>query len=219
MTMLIRNIQNGNNEASPAPAQSGSVQRVTEAARVSEPPSTPSPELFGAVSDEQENEKVIITEVDLPWFDFDEFVRELRPEINRIENGRWSAFSMPDGIVYIQPNMLWRTAQTIARRRGDMSLAAAGGDETFRRNVIFSVVRKFREKGGVPDGILGDTFFSAKYKMKMRKEGGSVKEFKPSYTPLKAEAFAPSVSELEAKKEGTMLKDIFEVLPRSSDDE
>ncbi|HAK87658.1 MAG: hypothetical protein A2X55_09050 [Nitrospirae bacterium GWB2_47_37] len=158
-----------------------------------------------------EKEKVNITEQDLPWLDLDEFIGELNPYINRLNGGRWDAFSMSSGYVYFQVKILWEVAKKIARKKDHKEVLLGDADEGLRRNILFSIVSRLRtDKDAIARGLIKDEFFGAPFVVRMR-DG---KEFdKGYYTPFVAEVFAGTVSELEARKVGK-LKDIVEVNPK-----
>ncbi|GER94833.1 HD domain-containing protein [hot springs metagenome] len=167
-------------------------------------------DIFGS-SIKPEREKVTITEQDLPWFDPDEYLGELNPYINRLNGGRWDAFSMSNGYVYFQVKILWEVAKKIARQKGHTEVLLGDADESMRQNILFSIVNRLRtDKDVIARGLIQDKYFGAPFVVIMR-DG---KKFdKGYYTPFVAEAFASTVSELEARKVGR-LKDIVDVSPK-----
>lgn len=170
------------------------------------------PDIFGENEEPgREKEKVTIKEVPLPWFDPDEFMEAIRPHINKLNGGRWDAFSMKDGYVYVQVKTIWETAKALARKRGDQSMLIGDSDEGLRRNILYTIVSRLRtEKDAIARGLIKDEYFGAPFIVRMR-DG---KEFtKGYYTPFKAEVFAERVSELERRKVGK-IKDIVEVIPK-----
>jgi len=158
-----------------------------------------------------EKEKVTIIEHDLPWFDPEEFLGELNPYINRMNGGRWDAFSMSNGYVYFQVKILWEVAKKIARQKGHTEVLLGDADESMRQNILFSIVNRLRtDKDAIARGLIQDKYFGAPFVVTMR-DG---KKFdKGYYTPFVAEAFAATVSDLEARKVGK-LKDIVDVSPK-----
>lgn len=151
-----------------------------------------------SISDEPK-ERVRIEEIDLPWFDYDEILAELKISINKVIEDDWKAFSMPDGIVYVRPKVIWSAAYKLAEKHGDSSLILQGNaDRQFRQRVILSIVNRFREKGFIPPGIVGEGYFSSPFVVKT-----SEAELAPAYyVPMMAEAFSPTVSALENLKDG-----------------
>lgn len=167
-------------------------------------------DIFGS-SVKPEKEKFNITEQDIPWFDPDEFLAEIKPYINRLNGGRWDAFSMPDGYVYVQVKVLWEVAKKIARQKGHKEVLLGDADEGIRRNILFSITSRLRtDKDAIARGLIKDEFFGAPFVVKM----SDGKQYdKGYYTPFVAEAFSKTVSELEASKVGK-LKDIVDVSPK-----
>ena len=160
---------------------------------------------------ETEKEKIVLVEQELSWFDPDEFLTELNPYINRLNGGRWDAFSMNDGYVYFQVKTLWEVAKKIARRKGNKEVLLADADESMRQNILYTIVSRLRsEKDAIARGLIQDTYFGAPFVVTMR---DGKKYDKSYYTPFVAEVFAPTVSSLEARKVGK-LKDIIDVSPK-----
>lgn len=150
-------------------------------------------------------------DVSLPWFSPAVFIERIRPRINKMEGGRWSAFSMPDGRVYVQPKTVWAVVKDMNPEDPVIRLAAA--DEEGRRSVIYSVVNRMREHGAVAEDLVKENYFGGEFMVTMD-DGHEMKGF---YTPFRAEAFASSVSELEEVKEGKIRR-IKEVSPKYDGD-
>jgi hypothetical protein len=167
-------------------------------------------DIFGS-SIKPEKEKVNITEQDMPWFDPDEFLGELNPYINRLNGGRWDAFSMSNGYVYFQVKILWEVVKKIARQKDNTEVLLGDADESMRQNILYTIVSRLRaDKDAIARGLIQDKYFGAPFVVTMR-DG---KKFdKGYYTPFVAEAFASTVSDLEARKIGK-LKDIVDVSPK-----
>ena len=165
---------------------------------------------FGS-SEKDEKVKITPREQAMPWFNPQEFLQELRPYINRLDGGRWDAFSMSSGYVYFQVKVLWEAAKKIARKKDSMDVLLGDGDEELRQNILYSIVSRLRtEKDAIARGLIRDTYFGAPFVVTM-KDGR--KFDKGYYTPFNAEAFSSTVSELEALKVGR-LKDIVDVNPK-----
>jgi hypothetical protein len=181
-------------------------QHDTEALPTSSSTVTDKTDIFG-----DKKERIVLKETELSWLDLDEYLSELTPYINRLDGGRWDAFSMRDGYVYIQVKTLWEVAKTIARRNKHADIFLGDADEEFRRNILYSIVQRLKtEKDAIARGLIKDGYFGAPFVVHMR---DGTKYTKGFYTPFNAEAFAQTVSELEAKKVGR-LKEIVEVTPR-----
>ncbi|MGK7344332.1 MAG: HD domain-containing protein [Candidatus Nitrospinota bacterium M3_3B_026] len=148
-------------------------------------------------------------EVDLPWFSPARFFEILKPRVNRMEGGRWVAFSMSDGYVYVQAKAMWEAAEALGKEVNDGLIAMAAADEELRRGVLLTVVNRLRGYGVIAEDLIREGYFGGEFVVRMR-DGKTLKGF---YTPFRAEAFAETVSELEAIKEGK-IRDIVDVSPK-----
>lgn len=63
-------------------------------------------------SEGEEGEGVI--EYDLSWLPIERFLKDLKGEINRVRDGRFIAFSMSDGVIYVHPQGLWNLIKKFA---------------------------------------------------------------------------------------------------------
>jgi len=147
--------------------------------------------------------------IDLPWFSPERFIEKLKQRINRMEGGRWVAFSMSDGCVYIQAKAMWEAAEVLGKEINDGLISMAAADEELRRGVLLTIVNRLRGYGAIADDLVKEGYFGGEFAVRMR-DGKTLKGF---YTPFKAEAFAETVSQLEAIKEGR-IRDIVDVSPK-----
>jgi hypothetical protein len=172
-------------------------------------------DIFGQGDDKaSKKEKITVKEIPLTWFDADEFLLELKPYINKLNGGRWDAFSMKNGYVYFQVKTIWEVIKKIAKRKGYNQILAGDMDEDFRRDCIYSVIQNLKnEKDAIARGLIQDGYFGAPFVVKMSDGTEFNKGF---YTPFNVEAFETSVSELELKKKGR-IKEIVEVSPKFSE--
>lgn len=158
---------------------------------------------------EEEKEYQQLQEVDLEWFNADEFLAELKPYINKLTGKRWQAFSMKNGYVYFQISVLEEVLKKLGRKYKDENVMMMDMDRGLKRNMVYTVVNLLkREKDAIARGLIKDGFMGGYFVVRM-KDG---KEYRAYYTPFNAEAFAESVSELEILKVGR-LKDIEDVYP------
>lgn len=174
-------------------------------------------DIFGAGDGgTKEKEKIKLKEIPLEWFDSDEFLMELKPYINKLNGGRWDAFSMPNGYVYFQVKTLWEVIKKIAKKKGHSDILAGDLDEEFRRNCLFGVVNTLKvEKDAIARGLIQDGYFGAPFIVTMS-DGTKFK--KSFYTPFNVEAFGCMVSDLEMLKKGN-IKKITEVVPKFSNED
>lgn len=147
--------------------------------------------------------------VDLPWFSPEWFFEKLKPRVNRMEGGRWVAFSMNDGYVYLQAKAMWEAVEALGKEVNDGLILMAVADEELRRGVLLTIVQRLRGYGAIAEDLIKDGYFGGEFIVRMR-DGRTMKGF---YTPFKAEVFAETVSQLEAVKEGK-IRDIVDVSPK-----
>ena len=159
--------------------------------------------------EEKEKKDVFDIECDFSWLDVNEFISILKEEINKVSMGKWVAFSMPDGVVYVHPSGLWGVLKKLALKYNVSDVLLSEGDKEFKRAVLVKFIDILRVEGLLCDDLIQKGYFAAPFYV--YKEG----EKKPSrvlYTPFKVEVFGLP-SELEEKKEGTILKKIEKVEP------
>lgn len=160
-------------------------------------------------SSSEEADSATPSEVDIEWFEPNEFLSELRPYINRLYGSRWYAFSMKNGYVYFQASVFEEVIRKLGKKAGDRNVALMDMDRELRRNFIYTVVNLLkRERDAVARGLIRDGFMGGYFNVRMR-DG---KEYRAYYIPLNAEVFGCTVSELENLKVGR-LRDIVEVYP------
>jgi len=149
-------------------------------------------------------------EIPMPWFNPEEFLSKILPYVNKIISGRWSAVSMPNGVVYIQPRLFWNVLTEMAAEKGITELVYYEDDKTMKRNCIYTVLSQIQQhKNAVESSLIKKGYFSAPFIVKMKSGDTS----RVLYIPLKAqEAFGISVGELEARKEGKV-RDIEDIYP------
>ena len=142
------------------------------------------------------------------WFDGSQFLKDLKPYINKLFGRRFLAFSMSDGHVYFQVKVLEEVARRMAEKAGCMDIATIAQKDESMRSVLFTIVHQLRAEHDVIDrGLIKDTFFGGYFSV-TRKIGTSIKGY---YTPFHAEPFG-SIAEMEQTKP-QMLRDIVKVSP------
>lgn len=150
-------------------------------------------------------------EVELPWYDGKAILQEIAGRVNKVDEGRWEAFSMANGYVYVQVGLLWSVAKKVARINGDPSVLIADSDEELRTNILYSIVERLKtEENAISRGLIRDGYFSAPFVVTMR--DGTVHS-KASYVPFNLEAFGMLPSELESQKYGKV-REIIDVTPK-----
>jgi len=168
-----------------------------------------------SVSDfyQEASEEKVVYEYDLSWLKIQEFLQELKKEINRVVDGKWIAFSMPDGVVYVHPTGLWAIIKKLALKERIPEVITCEGDKTLKRSILVSLIKILRKEGCIEEGLIQEGYFSAPFLVHREDEKEPVRVL---YTPFRAEAFGVMPSELEKLKEGTVLKKITKVEPAYS---
>jgi hypothetical protein len=150
------------------------------------------PDIFGATAGKEG--KIENTLVEIEWFDPTATLAYLKQFINRIKGGRFHAFSMPDGIVYVRVSYFWQAAKRLSRNHP--RLLAADADIQARRDIMFSMVERLKESKAIATDLLGPGFFMAVFVINPDSE----EPREESLIPFRAEAFGEPVSILEARK-------------------
>jgi hypothetical protein len=152
----------------------------------------PDPDIFGAngVTDE----RIENTLVPIEWFDPAATLSYLKQFINRMKGGRFFAFSMPDGTVYIQVAFFWMAAKRLSHNNS--KLLAADADIQARRDMMFSMVERLKERKAIATDQMGPGFFMSRFVINPDSEDPR----EDNFIPFRAEAFGGSVSTLEARK-------------------
>lgn len=161
---------------------------------------------------EEKTDEKPVYEYDLSWLDVKEFLHELKKEINQVVGGKWIAFSMPDGVIYVHPKGMWNILKKIAVKRKIPELIMFEGDETLKRSILVSLVNLLWEENCIAEGYIKKGYFAAPFLIYREDEEQPTRVL---YTPFKAEAFEVLPSELESKKDG-ILKKIRKVEPAYS---
>lgn len=165
----------------------------------------PDPDIFGASGGT--DERIVNTLVPIQWFDPAATLSYLKQFINRMKGGRFVAFSMPDGTVYCQVAFFWMAAKRLSRNHP--KLLAADADIQARRDLMFSMVERLKERKAIATDLLGPGFFMATFVINPESEAPR----EDSFIPFRAEAFGEAVSTLEARKVHR-LREIRNVTPR-----
>lgn len=136
--------------------------------------------------------------VDTPpfWLDLSVLLNALFQRINVLENGRWSAVSIPQGLVYVNPQALWQEIEKIAG--GDTRVLAAASDEGLKRKLLHETVEALAKMGAVQaEGIRLDKGYYTTQAIVVIPSGKTIPMF---LVPFYCEAFGVLISALEAGK-------------------
>ncbi|NPV51812.1 MAG: HD domain-containing protein [Candidatus Methanofastidiosum sp.] len=176
----------------------------------SEPVETSADVFFNTQSATTVEEEQKPKEIEMQWFNPEEFLSKVLTYVNKLINGRWLAVSMPNGIVYVQPRLFWSVLFEMAIEKGIMDIGLSEKDDATKRNYLYTVLKQIQHyKNAVETSLIREGYFSAPFIVEMR----NGKKYRNLYIPLRAqEAFGVLAGELEARKEGK-LKEIVDVYP------
>ena len=119
----------------------------------------------------------------------------LKKRIDKVEKGRWSIISIPEGIVLCQPDALWQEIKTVDQNNPE--LLAGDADEETKRQIIGAVVERMsRELKAIETSQLGKGYHTAQCLV----VSANSKAFKVPLIPFRAEAFNVLPSHLEVLK-------------------
>jgi hypothetical protein len=143
--------------------------------------------------------------------DLDKLLSGLRSRINKLEKGRWSVISTPEGLVLAQPDEVW------AQMKKQLGLSAeiqmADGDEGRKREILGQVVSRLdREKQAIAADLLKAGFHTTQCLVVMEND----KAMKVPLIPFRAEAFGALPSALERLK-GSVLKRMVKMVRTARD--
>lgn len=154
----------------------------------------------------------------LEWLNLDEFLRRIRAKINQIDDKQsWQAFSMPNGVVYVLPNCIFKTLKEMADELGVLDLDMVSKDTSLKKDYVYSILCRVKEeKNGIETSLIKEGYFSAPFIVKLK--DGTILS-RTLYVPFRAqEAFGKQVGNFEVIKRGRLL-DIEEVVVPSAEKE
>jgi hypothetical protein len=172
---------------------------------------------FEALKDKEEEKAKKPVEIPISWFNPDEFLERLLPYVNKLDDkGKWAAVSMPNGVVYVRPELFWVILLEMAKEKNIVEVFYYEESSEMKRNCLYSVLKQIqRHKDAIETSLIKRDYFSAPFIIKLKNGKTLSKTF---YVPLRAwEAFGVSVGELEARKKGRLLE-IEEIIPPYEDD-
>ncbi len=156
------------------------------------------------------------TPVNLDWLDPKELLDRLAEYVNVIDDSKYRAFSF-NGLVYIQPELIYDVVTRAGIEKNNFSLLAFGAETRQKNQVVYAVRTLLHDH--VPSQI-GKDFIGQKYRITTW-EG---KTLSPGfYLPVKVSAFDIPPSRFEDRKKGTTYSHLLlqsikyvEVVPRKS---
>lgn len=135
--------------------------------------------------------------VDTPWLDTQALLDEIKSKINVVLGGRWAACSMPDGLVYVNPEFVWASLKKTAGDEGSAALSALEANAQAKQNILFSVVQELDEKHRA---IATDAISPNHYTVRTVLTEQNATRKGVLMVPFRAEAFGMLPSQLESTK-------------------
>jgi hypothetical protein len=151
------------------------------------------------------------------WFDPVAVMKVLRNSINRVENKRWDAVSMNDGLVYFNQDAVYRALMTVSPR--NPYLMASQANESEKRNILYTVVLELnRTYGAIASELLDDGYYMCPVKVITGTGKALSSRDSPIYLiPFKADGFGVLPSDLEKEKSVTNKKMVKSITPLLGD--
>lgn len=119
----------------------------------------------------------------------------IRTRINKLEKGRWSVISTPEGVVLCQPDALWQVVKKLGGKTPEMLLGDA--DDSIKRKILGEIVdRMDKEMQAIDTSLIQPGYHTTQCLVVM----GNGKAMRLPLIPFKAEAFKALPSQLEALK-------------------
>ncbi len=120
----------------------------------------------------------------------------LKKRINKVEKGRWSIISTPEGVVLCQPDALWQEIKNVGQNNPELLVGDA--DEETKRKIIGAVVKRMNhELKAIETSQLGKGYHTAQC-LVIVADGKAVKA---PLIPFRSEAFYSLPSRLEFSKQ------------------
>jgi hypothetical protein len=139
--------------------------------------------------------------LDLSWMDKNRLLSMIESQINIIRNNQYRAFSMRTGLVYVWLATITEIVRELASETNHMEILTEQPS-----NIEFSVRHLLGEF--FPD-FIGKGYPGANFRVLNKNQSLLTVGL---YMPIKVEAFSTSITDLESRKKGKLLK-IFEVQP------
>lgn len=147
------------------------------------------------------------------WFDADAIIAAVKKRINQLEETprgtRWTAVSTHHGVVYANPDGLWKAIKEVSGN--DPAILVADADETAKRNLLYTVVWELSKR---KDAIATDYVAAKYYTTQATIVTGAGKGFTSLLVPFRVEAFGETDGSLEEKKSSRLRQMVREIRPK-----
>ena len=148
--------------------------------------------------------------VDLSWLTPDEFLSAVESRINVEKDGRFQAFSMQNGLVYLMLSLVVEIVLQLAEKHNRPGLLV-NADTKEKMISIENTVKDILAKKDVIPSFIGKEYVGAKFAVSAQNRNRKSIGF---YLPVKASAFKTPLRDLEKrKKNAPAIKKISDVRP------
>jgi hypothetical protein len=152
----------------------------------------------GSINDSRKNNRP--TKVPIPWWDYDTAMRLLGDNVNRVIGNRWNALSTNDGTVYVRQEGLYSLAEKLSGGCKEIKMIKA--DEQKRKDIIYSMVLALRAENAIETSMCRADYIGSLFVINSGKEDSH----EIYLTPIKAEKFPQSLTEMEKRKSELLRK-------------
>jgi len=150
--------------------------------------------------------------INLDWLDLNEFAHFVEPYINMENEGRFKAFSMNNGLVYLMLDLVSDTVVRLAQKHNHPEVLVNAQSREKKRAIEYTVKTMLMQEGHIPS-FIGAGYSGARFAL-YNKEGKKLRV--GIYMPVSVQFFKATLKELEARKNKTdFLKQIKEVQPKT----
>lgn len=147
------------------------------------------------------------------WYDADAILAAVKKRINQLvetpKGTRWTAVSTNHGVVFANPDGLWKAIKEVSGN--DPAILAADADEATKRNLLYTVVWELSK---AKDAIATDYVAAKYYTTQATIVTGAGKGFTSLLVPFRVEAFGETDASLEEKKPSRLRQMVREIRPK-----
>lgn len=131
------------------------------------------------------------------WFNVEEFVKKLEPQVNVSQTGRWCALTF-NSLIFVRPDCLFNVVNDLREEKKILDITFLYGDDT--ELVLRKTVEELRKSGLIPS-VLKEGFYAVKCKVYTVSKLTSKQQL---LIPLRLDYFlnltGVSLSDIEARK-------------------
>ena len=147
-----------------------------------------------------------VPELDISqWFNADLCLQEIKRHINVLNENKFQAFSMPNGIVYVKSELLGEIALEQANKAKVLDITMRNKTKKSEMKPVYiAMVNIFRGRSAIETSLIGEGLYGRLFVV-LSRDGGKQKGY---YSPFTAEVFlslGESIDELEQRKKGRLM--------------